>query len=266
MTCGPSQGWPSVGCCCITAQADYKRRFHESSAACYYEKMSQLNLIKLMRCKLEALGQGIPPPRHVLPVSPSGESATDVCPLTIFLIFQYWRIRKKTISVSRRWSGSQPKFNHYLFIGPLPTFPRNFIQIHSEVFFCAKLLTDKQRWKHILLGGGNGYIRKLGHYAFDCRHLWNAVINLHDFWHTSTPFCPEHVYYINICFWFITQGGTTDSVSRSCTLPSHLALYEMKPQGPWYHLHTAIYRLLVVQVEQLVQCVCVGPDNNVWTK
>jgi len=28
---------------------------------------------------------------------------------------------------------SPPKFNH-LFIGPLPTFPENFIQIRLEVF------------------------------------------------------------------------------------------------------------------------------------
>ena len=43
-----------------------------------------------------------------------------------------WRIRK-TIPVSRRWSGSPPKFNN-LFVGPLPTFPKNFMQIPSEVF------------------------------------------------------------------------------------------------------------------------------------
>jgi len=30
-----------------------------------------------------------------------------------------------------------------LFIGPLPTFPENFMQIRSEVF-CAKLRTDRQ--------------------------------------------------------------------------------------------------------------------------
>jgi len=42
------------------------------------------------------------------------------------------------------WPGSPPKFNR-LFIGPLSTFPENFIQICSEVFFCAKLLTDRQR-------------------------------------------------------------------------------------------------------------------------
>jgi len=42
----------------------------------------------------------------------------------------------------RIWTGSPPKSNR-LFIGPLPTFPENFMQIRSE-FFCAKLLTDKQ--------------------------------------------------------------------------------------------------------------------------
>jgi len=40
---------------------------------------------------------------------------------------------KKTIRVSRRWSGSPPKFNR-LFAGPLPIFPENFMQIRSEVF------------------------------------------------------------------------------------------------------------------------------------
>jgi len=52
--------------------------------------------------KLEALGQCIPPPRHVLPVSRYG-------------------------------LGSLLKFNH-LFIGLLPNFPENFMQIRSEVF------------------------------------------------------------------------------------------------------------------------------------
>jgi len=48
----------------------------------------------------EALGQYISLPKHILPVS------------------QY---------------GAPPKFNQCLFIGPLPTFPENFIQIHLEV-------------------------------------------------------------------------------------------------------------------------------------
>jgi len=42
--------------------------------------------------------------------------------------------------------GSPLKFNH-LFIGPLPTFPENFMQIFFRSF-CAKLLTDL----HNLLG------------------------------------------------------------------------------------------------------------------
>jgi len=54
------------------------------------------------RKDLEAVGQCIRPPRHVLPVSQYGY-------------------------------GSPPKFGH-LFIGPLPTFPENFMQIHLEVF------------------------------------------------------------------------------------------------------------------------------------
>jgi len=44
--------------------------------------------------------------------------------------------------------------NLILFIGPLPTFPENFMQIRCEVF--AKK-TDVQRRLHILLGGGKYY-------------------------------------------------------------------------------------------------------------
>jgi len=51
--------------------------------------------------ELEALGQCIPPPRHVLAVSRSGSV-----------------------------SGSTPKFN-LLFTGPLPTFLENLMQICS---------------------------------------------------------------------------------------------------------------------------------------
>ena len=42
--------------------------------------------------KLEALGQCIPPPRHVLPVPPSGNSVwtADLCSLTTFRISQQW--------------------------------------------------------------------------------------------------------------------------------------------------------------------------------
>jgi len=61
--------------------------------------------------KLEAVGQCIPAPKHVL-------------------------------QVSRYITRLLPKFNH-LFIGPQPTFSENFMQISSEVF-AAKLLTDKQ--------------------------------------------------------------------------------------------------------------------------
>jgi len=44
----------------------------------------------LVQLELEALGQCIPPPRHVLPVPPSGESAgaADLCPLATFHISQ----------------------------------------------------------------------------------------------------------------------------------------------------------------------------------
>jgi len=54
--------------------------------------------------ELEALGQCIPPPRHVIPVLRYG-------------------------------SGSPPQLSH-LFIGPLSWFPENFMQIRSEV--CAQ--------------------------------------------------------------------------------------------------------------------------------
>ena len=78
----------------------------------------------------KALGQCIPPPRNILPVPPSAESAwaADLCPLTTFHISEQWKIWK-TIPVSI----SSPKINH-LFTGPLPTFPENFTQIHLEVF------------------------------------------------------------------------------------------------------------------------------------
>jgi len=70
-------------------------------------------------------------------------------------ISQWWQIRK-TIPVSRQWSGLPPKFNR-LFTGPLPTFPGNFMQTVRK--FLRKLprdkQTNKQRRLHILLGGGN---------------------------------------------------------------------------------------------------------------
>jgi len=54
------------------------------------------------------------------------------------------------------------KFNH-LFVGSLPTFPENVMQIRSED--CAKVpnrQTDKQRWKHNPIGGGKNSGNKLG--------------------------------------------------------------------------------------------------------
>ena len=66
--------------------------------------------------KLQALGQCIPLPRHVLPVS------------------QY-----RSGSLSR----IATKFNH-LFIGTLSTFPENFMQIRSEVFAQSCWQTDRQ--------------------------------------------------------------------------------------------------------------------------
>jgi len=77
-------------------------------------KFGLFAIIPGRRCdeKLEALGQCIPPPRHVLPVSRSGP-------------------------------GSLPKFNH-LFTGLLPTFRENFRQIRSEVFGQSCYLTNKQ--------------------------------------------------------------------------------------------------------------------------
>ena len=55
------------------------------------------------------------------------------------------------------WPGSPLKFNHF-FHWPIANLPWKF---HASLFgsFYAKLLadrqTDKQRWLHILLGGGN---------------------------------------------------------------------------------------------------------------
>jgi len=44
------------------------------------------------------------------------------------------------------------------------------------------------------------WAKKLGHYNWrlTCLHIQNAWSNLHDFWHTSTPF------YSDIC-WFHIQ-------------------------------------------------------------
>jgi len=53
------------------------------------------------------------------------------------------------------------------FIGPLPTFPGNFMQIRSEVLRKVKTdrqtdkQTGKQRRLHNLLGGGNNHIETL---------------------------------------------------------------------------------------------------------
>jgi len=56
-------------------------------------------------------------------------------------------------------SGLPPKFRpNHLFIGPMTTFPENFMQICSEVFAqVANRQTDKQRRKHNLLGRGNNW-------------------------------------------------------------------------------------------------------------
>ena len=67
---------------------------------------SAQRVLKLFQIQLEALGQCIPPPRHCRDISPA---------------------------VFRIGSRSPPKFNR-LFIGPLPTFRENFMQIRSEVF------------------------------------------------------------------------------------------------------------------------------------
>jgi len=71
--------------------------------------------------KLEAQGQCIPPPRHVLP--------------------SYW-YHDISPAIWRIGSRSPPKFNH-LSTGPLPKFPE---KIHANPFryFCAMLLPDKQ--------------------------------------------------------------------------------------------------------------------------
>ena len=108
---------------------------HKRTAAKIEEKGSKKS--RGPRChkdyQLEALAQCIPPPRHLLLVPPSGESvcAAELCLLTTFRISKKWRIRK-TIPVSRQRSGSPLKFNR-LFVGPLPAFPENFMQICLEV-------------------------------------------------------------------------------------------------------------------------------------
>jgi len=54
-------------------------------------------------------------------------------------------------------TGSPPKFN-LSFIGPLLTFPENFMQIRSEVFAQSCYQTDKQTNNDeniTFLGGGN---------------------------------------------------------------------------------------------------------------
>jgi len=70
---------------------------------------------------------------------------------TTFRIGQWWRIWQ-TVPVSRWWSRSMPKFNHFVK-WPIANLTWKF---HANVFwsFCAKLLTDKQWRLHILLGGG----------------------------------------------------------------------------------------------------------------
>jgi len=67
-------------------------------------------LVHVMHCSVAQRSRLIP-----LSVSPNSDESV-----------------KQTL-VSRRRSGSPPKFN-YLFIGPLPTFHENVMQTRSEVF------------------------------------------------------------------------------------------------------------------------------------
>jgi len=60
--------------------------------------------------KLDVLGQRIPPPRHVLPMPPSGESVW-MNVRQPFSISPNSDESGKTIPVSRQWTGSPPKFN-----------------------------------------------------------------------------------------------------------------------------------------------------------
>jgi len=78
-----------------------------SPQRCY---LHHLHVPYMNNIELEALRQCIPPPRHVLPMSQYG-------------------------------SRLPPIFNHF-FVGSLPTFPENFMQIHLEII--AKLPTDRQ--------------------------------------------------------------------------------------------------------------------------
>jgi len=53
------------------------------------------------------------------------------------------RLTSVAIQYPDPWFGSPSKFNR-LFIGPLPTFPENFMQIRSEVFAQSCQQTDRQ--------------------------------------------------------------------------------------------------------------------------
>ena len=118
--------------------------------------------------KLEALGQCIPLPRHVLPVPPSGESlwAAD---LRSFPDSSLLEDTESGFSVSPNSDESGKQFVYpdgdadrrqnlttCLLVRCQPSW-----RIHANPFgsFCGKLLTDrqtnKQRRKHTLLGGGN---------------------------------------------------------------------------------------------------------------
>jgi len=62
----------------------------------------------------------------------------------------HWKVSTGTVHASAKprltgvATGSPPEFNLF-FIGPLPTFPENFMQIRSEFGrFCGNLITNKE--------------------------------------------------------------------------------------------------------------------------
>jgi len=63
----------------------------------------------------------------------------------------------------------------------LATFPENFMQILFEVFF-TKLLTDKQRRKHILLGWGNNLLLCNNFHFINCCRAITEFILFYVIW------------------------------------------------------------------------------------
>ena len=137
-----------------------KRNFTISGRRATYWALSVCN-VKIYRklkniYQLEALGQCVPPPSHVLPVPPSGESvwAADLCPSTTLLSPNSDESGKQFL-----YPDDDPDGHRNLVICSLAHCqPSLKILCKSVRNFYAKLLTGKQTdkqttTKHILLGG-----------------------------------------------------------------------------------------------------------------